>query len=268
MSGAVGIFEPRGVPGLELGVARFFHSVWPRNGIPRSYFSKPFEAILKNSLGSSAGFVGETAVGVGDNQLASVFVRWVFPSAGFEVYSEYGREDHNADQRDLLQEPDHSRSYGLGLRKVIRADSLRLSALRIELINYELPTLARHRGEGGTYIHSELRQGHTNMGQVLGADVGVGTGAGSIFAWDTYDRQGKFTIGWTRSVQQQNGSYYLGNADNARANDVSHTVEFDRLSYFRFGEIRGGLGLVREFNRGFQRDEWNVNSTLALSHYF
>ena len=196
MSGAVGIFEPRGAPGLELGVARFFHSVWPRTGIPRSYLTKPFEAILKGSLGGSAGFVGGTDAGVGDNQLASAFLRWVFPSNGFEMYGEYGREDHSADRRDFLQEPDHSRTYGLGLRKVFRADSLRLSALRVELINYELPTLARHRGEGGIYIHGVLRQGHTNLGQVLGADAGVGTGAGFLIAWDKYDRRGKFSIGW------------------------------------------------------------------------
>lgn len=28
------------------------------------------------------------------------------------------------------------------------------------------------------------------------------------------------------------------------------------------------LALVREFNRDFQRDAWNVNSTLAFSHSF
>jgi len=77
MSGAVLIFQPRGPAGLEVGAARFFHSIWPRTGIPRSYLTKPFEAILKTGLGSSAGFVGGTDVDVGDNQLASAFFRWV-----------------------------------------------------------------------------------------------------------------------------------------------------------------------------------------------
>jgi len=128
MSGAVAIFQPRGVSGLELGAARFFHSVWPRSGIPRSYFTKPFQALLKNSLSGSGGFVGGTDAGVGDNQLASAFARWVFPGSGFELYGEYGREDHSANLRDFIQEPDHSRTYGVGFRKVFSGDSTHLSA--------------------------------------------------------------------------------------------------------------------------------------------
>jgi hypothetical protein len=267
MSGAVGIFEPRGVPGLELGVARFFHSIWPRNGIPRSYFAKPFQAILKNDLGASPGFVGADA-GIADNQLASAFFRWAFPSAGFEAYGEYGREDHSADQRDFLQEPDHSRTYGLGFRKVFSIDSLRLSALRLELINYELPTLARHRDDGGIYIHSVLRQGHTNLGQLLGTDAGVGTGAAFMVAWDRYDRVGKTTIGWTRIVHEQDGTFFRNGAESATTNDVSHAIQLERLRSLPFGDVSGSLTLVREFNRDFQGDAWNMNLTLSFSHHF
>jgi len=268
MSGVIEVFEPRGVPGLELGFARFFHSVWPRTGIPHRYFTKPFEALLRSSLRGSAGFVAGSDVDVGDNQLASAFLRWVFTPNGFEIYSEYGREDHALDTRDLLQEPDHSRTYGLGLRKVFGNDSLKLSALRLELINYELPTLARHLGEGGIYVHGVLRQGHTNLGQVLGADAGVGTGSGFLIAWDKYDRRGKFSIGWARTVREQRGGYYSGGPYDSRASDVSHALQIERLRCMRFGELRGGIALIREFNRDFQLDAWNVNSTLAFRHSF
>ena len=263
VSGAVGIFEPRGVPGLELGVARFFHSVWPRTGIPRRYFTKPFEAILKNSLSGPAGFVGGTDPGVGDNQLASAFIRWVFPSNGFEVYGEYGREDHSAQERDFLQEPDHSRTYGLGLRKVFRNDSLRLSAFRIELINYELPTLARHRSEGGIYIHGELRQGHTNRGQLLGSDTGVGSGGGSLISWDRYDRSGAISIGWTRTIREQAGDFYITGLTNPRANDVQNALTFARVRYSRNGEFTSCVTMVREYNRDFQGDAWNMNLVIG-----
>lgn len=267
MSGAVGIFEPRGVSGLELGVARFFHSIWPRAGIPRSYFTKPFQAILKNDLGGSPGFLGAD-VGIADNQLASAFFRWVFQSAGSELYGEYGREDHSADQRDLLQEPDHSRTYGLGFRKVFRADSLRLSALRLELINYELPTLARHRSEGGIYVHGVLRQGHTNMGQLLGTDAAVGAGAAFMVAWDRYDRFGKTSIGWTRTVREQDGTFFLNGVESATSNDVSHAIQLERLGSLRFADVGGSFTLVREFNRDFLRDAWNMNLVLSVTHYF
>ena len=268
MSGAVLIFEPRGAAGLELGVARFFHSIWPRTGIPQSYLTKPFEGLLKRGLGSPAGFVKGSDVGVGDNQLASAFFRWLLPSNGFEVYGEYGREDHNADRRDLVEEPDHSRTYGLGFRKILQGDSIRLSALRLELINYELPNLARHRGEGGIYEHGVLRQGHTNLGQVLGADVGVGTGSGFSVAWDKYDRAGKYSIGWTRTVRAQDGTYYLTGGYDPGVNDVSHALQIERYRYIGLGQLRAGVAVVREFNRYFQRDAWNLNSTLALNHSF
>jgi len=268
MSGVVGVFEPRGVPGLELGFARFFHSVWPRTGIPQSYFTKPFEAILKNGLHGSAGFVGGSDSGVGDNQLASVFVRWVFPPNGFEIYGEYGREDHNADLRDLLQEPDHSRTYGLGLRKVISSDSLHLSAVRTELINYELPTLARHRGEGGIYVHRVLRQGHTNRGQVLGSDAGVGTGAGWLVAWDKFDRNGQTTLSWSRTIMEQAGTFFVTGAPSTALDDVSHAFSAQRARFVGGAEMITSLTAVRELNRQFLRDSWNLNSIAGVKIHF
>ena len=258
-SGAVAVFQPRGVDGLEIGVARFFHSLWPREGVPRSYFSKPFEAIFKVSLGTSPGFDANTDPGVADNQLASAFLRWVFPKSGFEAYGEYGREDHNWERRDFVQEPDHSRTYGLGVRKVVSVDSFHLTAFRAEMINYEMPTLGRNRTEGGIYIHGVLRQGHTNRGQLLGSDTGVGSGGGSLFAWDRYDRRGATSIGWTRTIREQNGSFFITGVTDPRANDVQNALTFTRLRYLGKGELTTGVTLVREFNRDFSANAWNMN---------
>jgi hypothetical protein len=264
-SGAVATFQPRGVDGLEIGVARFFHSVWPREGVPRSYFSKPFEAIFKVSLGTSPGFDSATTDrGIGDNQLASAFIRWVFPKSGFEAYGEYGREDHNWERRDFVQEPDHSRTYGLGIRKIVSVDSSHLTAFRAEMINYELPTLGRNRAEGGIYVHTILLQGHTNRGQLLGSDTGVGSGGGSTIFLDRYDRAGASSIGWTRTVREQNGSFYLTGIGNPRANDVQNALTFARNRYFGNGTLTTGVTMVREYNRNLQGNAWNVNLTLGF----
>jgi hypothetical protein len=258
-SGAVGVFQPRGVDGLEIGVARFFHSIWPKEGIPRSYLSKPFEAIFKVSLGTSPGFDATSDRGVADNQLASAFVRWVFPKSGFEAYGEYGREDHNWERRDFVQEPDHSRTYGLGIRKVVSVDSSHLTAFRAEMINYELPTLGRNRSEGGIYVHGILLQGHTNRGQLLGSDTGVGSGGGSLISWDRYDRTGETSIGWTRTIREQNGVFNIIGVTDPRANDVQNALTFTRVRYLGKGAFTTGLTIVREYNRDFQRNAWNVN---------
>jgi hypothetical protein len=57
MSGLVGTFTPRGVPGLELGAARFFHTPWPPGGrrpIPLLY---PVATFAKLELDSHGGEV-------------------------------------------------------------------------------------------------------------------------------------------------------------------------------------------------------------------
>lgn len=263
-SGVVAVFEPRGMDGLEVGVARFFHSLWPKEGIPRQYFTKPFEAIFKVSLPPSPGFGTGAEQGLEDNQLASVFARWVFPRSGFEAYGEYGREDHNYDRRDLVQEPDHSRTYGLGIRKILSVDSAHLTAFRAEMINYELPTLARNRGEGGIYVHGILLQGHTNRGQILGSDVGVGSGGGSLIAWDRYDRRGSISINWTRTIREQMGRFFVTGMPDSRANDVQNALTVARVRYLGKGQLSTAVTMVREFNRDLQADAWNMNLAIGF----
>src|SRR5688572_17285176 len=197
-TGLLLIGQPRGIPGLELGGARFFHSVWPRSGLPPSYFTKFLQGFLKKNIApdriEDPRFENTVDTqGISDNQIVSVFGRWVLPRSGFEVHAEYGRDDHSYDMRDLFQEPDHSRVYSLGARKVFRTGPDALTAGRLEIMNFQLPQLSRYRGEGEIYVHGLLRQGHTNRGQMLGADVGVGTGAGSVLAVDRFTRDGRWT---------------------------------------------------------------------------
>lgn len=260
-SGLLVHFEPRGVRGLELGVARFFHSPWPRSGIPSSYFSKPFENILKNRLKGAPGFTdpGTSA----ENQVISGFGRWAFPSAGFEMYAEYGREDHSWDERDFVQEPDHSRSYGLGFRKTLRLRPERMDGITLELINFQLPHLARTlRGEGGIYVHGVMRQGHTNRGQLLGADVGVGTAAGSTIRWDRYRARGHSAFSLRRTVRQERGSFYLGGAEDPKSSDVQYALEGIQMRRFQSIEVTAELALVQGLNRNFGKDVTNVSAVL------
>jgi len=262
-SGVVAVFQPRGVDGLELGGARFFHSVWPREGIPGSYFRKPFEGVFKRGLKGSSAFGDSADVGFGDNQLAALFARWALPRSGFEAYGEYGREDHNHDLRDFTQEPDHSRTYGLGIRKVLTIDSTHISAFRAEMINYDLPTLVRNRAEGGIYIHGLLAQGHTNRGQLLGSDAGVGSGGGSLVFWDRYNRNGATSIGWTRTIREQNGSFFTTGVTNDRATDVQHAITFARTRYLGNAELTTGITVVRELSRDLRAGAWNTNLVLG-----
>ena len=270
-TGVVLVGQPRGMTGLEIGGARFFHSIWPRSGIPRSYYTKVFQPFLKTHLKFARpndprfppDYGGR---GIPDNQLAEVFFRWVAPHSGFEISGEYGREDHNEDIRDLEQEPDHSRFYNLGARKVISLSSTSMTAARFELINFQLPQLSRVRGEGEVYVHGLIRQGHTYKGQLLGANVGVGSAAGSTLAIDHYTENGRWTLSWVRDLSQESGNFVYNGVREPGTMDVSHAIGLERTWLIRGLDVTTGLTFVRDFNRDFAADASNINAIVGLRY--
>jgi len=144
MTGLLGVFTPRGLDGLEIGGARFFHTAWPDGGLRFSDFTEPFQSLFKQGVAETG--EGPDDRSSPDNQLASAFARWVLPGAGFEAWAEFAREDHSWDLQDLLLEPDHSSAYTLGARKVWRRGPSLLS-LRGELLEAQpsnLQAVRRH----------------------------------------------------------------------------------------------------------------------------
>jgi hypothetical protein len=260
-SGLIATFQPRGVDGLEIGAARFIHSIWPRTGIPASYIRKPLQSFLKVNLSG----IDQQVAGT-DNQVAAAFARWAFRESGLEVYGEYFREDHSYDLRDLVQEPDHQRAYSLGLAKVVGNRSSQFSVLRLELVNFQLPPLATTgRGEGGIYIHTPLRQGHTNRGQLLGADIGVGEAAGSTVRWDHYSPTGRWAIFWRRNVRQETNDPSLTAPAAPQVSDVLHAFGFERLKFTRRFDITTSLTLMRDWNRDLVYSRYNTNAAVSIT---
>jgi hypothetical protein len=141
--------SPRGLDGLELGLGRLYHVAWPEGGPGLDEFLRPFEAFLKRSRGEIGGADGFSTP---DNQLAAVFARWAFPSSGFEVWAEYGRNDHNWDLRDLALQPDHDMVLGGGFRKVWKGEDA-WWALSGEAVNGQITHLAKVRQQVHFYRH-------------------------------------------------------------------------------------------------------------------
>jgi len=228
MSGILGVVSPRGVPGLEIGVARFFHETWPEGGPSASNFLRPLNAFLKERLpdtGFLPGFPGSSP----DNQLASAFFRWVFPASGFELYGEFGREDHNWDFRDFLLQPDHNSSYMLGFRKAWEMESGSLLSVRGELINAEISHLARVREQTHFYLHTTVRQGHTHRGQILGAPAAFG-GAGATISADYHHSRGRWSASWVRDTRRM---HFDGDRlpDLSERTDVQHGLGLESLLF-------------------------------------
>jgi hypothetical protein len=237
-AGLVGVFEPRGTHGVEIGFGRFFHRFWPSNGLSLSDLSIPLGNFLNHGVDPAA-----SATGTADNQLFSVFARVVLPHSGLELYGEYGREDHSYDFRDLAGEPDHISAYTFGLMHTWRSEaSVTVTALRAEVTNSRVTDIAGGRGEGLFYEHSPIAQGHTQFGQLLGS-AAVRGGGGATVALDRYSPDGRVTFSFTRTDE-------AGEVEGGLGTGATSALTMDVLRFHRGFDLSGQLGVV--FDTGVQ----------------
>ncbi len=269
MAGLIGVLQIRGIPGLELGGARFFHTTRDSSGVKSSDLTLPFQNLLKRRIAPE----GDTLFG-GDrsilqNQLASAFFRWAPPRSGMEVYGEYGREDFSADLRDFLLEPDHSSTVSVGFRKAwLERLGTSLKALRAEFFTYEAPAGTRTRGEGLIYLHQPLLQGHTLRGQMLGANTGAGSGSAQKIAVERYSLNGGLQAFISRVTQRETLARYATGpalADNA---DIQYSLGAELTRFIGLFDVTGRLVLTSEPNRNFDSGKSNVNFALIFRQGF
>ncbi len=110
------------------------------------------------------------------DQLASFFVEWTFPKANFRGYIEFSKNDFNGSLRNLLVDFEHSRAFTIGIDKKFKTEKTDV------LLTVEHTNLARSRSflfrpEPPYFIHTFVRQGYTNNGQILGSGIGPGSGS-------------------------------------------------------------------------------------------
>ncbi|HEX6037002.1 capsule assembly Wzi family protein [Longimicrobium sp.] len=258
MSGFTATFQPRGMEGLELGVARFFHLPLTGRRVTLGDVLRPVEPFFKSAR---SGPEGEEAVP--ENQLASVFARWVLPRAGAEVYGEYIRDDHNWNLRDFLLEPDHSAGYLLGASRAWRSGRSLVSA-RAEWVNTQASHLREARNQGRLYRNGSLPQGHTQRGQLLGSEAGYG-GGGSVVALDVFHPGGRWSMDWTRTRVRDNwgGTAATEQKDDA-VTDVIHSLGAEALFFRGPVDARASLRGSWELNRQFGDDAFNLTASVGM----
>jgi hypothetical protein len=257
MAGTVAVFQPRFAPTLEIGGSRFFHMAWPADGLGAYHLGKPLESFLKINLREGS----DDDLDSRSNQLASVFVRWVLPASGLEVYGEYGREDHNWDVRDLLQEPDHSSAFALGTRKVWQPRADRWLAFRAEVVDARESHLREVRNQARFYTHSKISQGHTHRGRLLGSPAVFAGGAGAMLGLDYYHPAGRLSAEWRR---EQRAGEDRSERQPTRAIDVVHALGGEALIFTGRADLVVGAAGIYNFNRDFRSDEVNLKLNLGL----
>ena len=192
-------YHPKWIPGLTLGLTRTFNAYHQDVKSFSSYF--PFFTAYEKV---SSGVNGDPFP---RDQYTSFYSRWLFTKAQAEVYFEYGLNDNSYNYSDFIGSPEHSRAYIFGFRKMLplqdKNDQRILFSAEITQLSQTPDRLVRDAG--GWYIHSEVRDGHTNEGQILGAGTGSG---GNLQSMDVSWVSGFKKIGFGLERYEHNVDFY------------------------------------------------------------
>jgi hypothetical protein len=199
--GLVGAFAPRGFDGMQIGASRFFH-VRDTAARTNAVLTLPFGGLLKRGLKQS----------ISDfNQVASVFAV-IAPIDGVRLHSEFFREDHSWNLRDLIGEPDHISGYSFGLG-VTRPDAQggHRNSVAVEVVNSRITHLRNVRGQSAVYTHGGVSEGHTLRGRALGSPAAYG-GSAIVLSWERIADRRRVGLLLERrnGVQDDQGGAYEG----------------------------------------------------------
>lgn len=230
-------FRPSFEPHLEVGVARSVFAA-------RDPLADPVGALLDvvRNVGRPNGVVADSAAAPGEaDQITAFFGRWLIPHSGFESYVEWARFEQPASLRDLLETPNHSQGFTLGLQWARPIGAANRVRLQTELTYLEPSTTYRHREVFGAYTSRVVPQGYTHRGQVLGAGLGP-AGSGQWLASDYFGRNWSLGIFGGR-IRWENAAMYSV-ISGFRREDVSI------FGGLRGNIVRGPVELTAEWSSG------------------
>ena len=257
VTGVILALLPKGIDGLELGMARFIHGLYPENSFHREDIFRVFGSVTDDQRGDLNR--------PDENQMASLFFRWAFPTAGVEVYGELIKEDFARSLRHIIEEPDDFMGRVFGFQKVWSQSQGRLAVIRGEVVNalvHHSERFDRIRFWGNRpmplYTHSGV--GHTQRGQILGSPSAYG-GAGWTIGMDLYHTQGRWTVDVSRALQTEFSAIYRGTS-GPKISDVIYALKLEAV---RFGDgIEWTTSATPSFNLNRNLIEKNDAFNLSL----
>ncbi|MGB4774733.1 MAG: capsule assembly Wzi family protein [Daejeonella sp.] len=198
LSGLTLNWQPKWIPGLFLGLARSFQ-----------VYSKDIGKRIGDYLPT---FLPFQKINADDpinkrDQMSSVFMRWLWPDEQAEIYFEYGRNDHSRSFTDFALEPENSRAYLVGLRKIFPFNKSKQEnfIINLEVTQLQQTSIPTVRGAGAWYVNKYIRHGYTNRGQLLGAGIGPG---GNLQSLDISWFKGLNRIGLQAERYVHNNDFY------------------------------------------------------------
>jgi hypothetical protein len=167
LSGVIITWQPKWIPGLFLGFDQAQQAYGKNLSGIGDYL--PFFSTVSKTTATDAPINKQ-------DRLSSMFLRWLWPQEHTELYFEYGHYNNTQDVEQSLLNPNESRAYIFGIRKLLpfqqKPDENIL--LGIEVTQLQGTTLADDMQGKEWYVSQNVRQGYTNQGQELGAGIGPG----------------------------------------------------------------------------------------------
>ena len=113
-----------------------------------------------------------------------------------------------------MLDSDHARAYTVGFNKVFKKNQ----ASKIYKVSYERTMMQQTssrllRNAGSWYLHSAVRHGYTNNGEVLGAGIGPGSNS-QYFELSMIDKLDKYGVAF--EVIDQDNDFFIGAFEEAQ----------------------------------------------------
>ncbi len=171
LSGLLVTYHPKWVPGLFLGFARTVQQYYKNVGVNLIDYFPVFAPLGLKAAG------GDAKIAKQQQQLYSVFARWLWKKAHGEIYFEYGRNGYFWDKRDFQVETAYTGAFVIGFRKLIPLKLHKNEYIQtmMEFTQLAMNSTTRNRGGMSWYLSSVIKQGYTNKGQIIGAGIGPGS---------------------------------------------------------------------------------------------
>lgn len=249
-------YSPFFAPNIHVGLARAVHT-YVIGGVTAQDYGYLFDPFYVKNFEETRGPVGIVKP---RNHLNSIYGRWVWPESNMEIYGEFFRDDFAYDIRDLLMEPRHNSGYAFGFQKLVFAPLANFYKLNIEFTNMTPGYLEAVRAQNYFYSDEEIRQGHTNGGQVLGAAIGPGSNS-QFLGIDAYFDTGRIGI-FLRRMADNNHFHYeydrsLNRSEETRQGYGDYwrhrtdlTVGTRGLIHYKSFLISANISLTKLFNYG------------------
>jgi hypothetical protein len=182
LTGFSAAYSPSFLPGFTVGANKICINYWKDKSIK---YLNPFYS--------------ENDQNIQEDQKASIFMDYIFPQVGFEIYGEVGIDDYAAKK---IQDPFHTAIYTVGAKKSVSISKKHgiSGEILFEWNNFEMSQDFQLQWKYmGYYSHGSVGQGYTQKGQILGAGSGY-FGNSQYLGFRVYYPKGKTTIyvHWSR----------------------------------------------------------------------